>query len=302
MRGGRAVNNSDQPLPRLRLAEERGPEDLAQALGREKRAEQLAREDRLEKALGDFKVGSVPYLNAVPLTRGLEHEIVLLPPSELARQLRAGQLDAGLVSVTEVLFHPGFDVLDGIAIASLGEVKSVFLAHRVPRSEIKTVYCDPASLTSVRLLEVLFAEEGLRPALVPLPGYDQVSNLDAVLLIGDEAIRFLLSKPAHEIWDLGAAWYELTRLPFVYAVWALTRRRDTRELRRALREARDFGLETLDYLIASRPEFTLDFRKDYLGWHIHFHLGQDEKRGLARFIELLRKHQTVPVLDPVFVK
>ena len=102
--------------------------------------------------------------------------------------------------------------------------------------------------------------------------------------------------------DLGAAWSELTGLPFVYAVWALRRGVDTTHIRRALRNARAFGLETLDHIIRDRSEFDLEFRKDYLGWHIHYHLGTDEKRGLMKFIELLRKHSLGPVYDPQFVQ
>ena len=94
---------------------------------------------------------------------------------------------------------------------------------------------------------------------------------------------------------------ELTRLPFVYAVWVLRRGIENSELKRQLREAKSFGLDTLDHIINTRPEYDLPFRKDYLGWHIHFHLGSDEKRGLARFVELLRKHHPGPVYDPQFV-
>jgi hypothetical protein len=43
-------------------------------------------------------------------------------------------------------------------------------------------------------------------------------------------------------------------------------------------------------------------RRDYLGWHIHFHLDTDEKRGLAKFIELLLKHGLGPVDEPKFVQ
>ena len=46
--------------------------------------------------------------------------------------LRRDELDAALVSVTEVLLTERYDILDGIAVASLGEVQSVFLAHRQP--------------------------------------------------------------------------------------------------------------------------------------------------------------------------
>ena len=105
----------------------------------------------------------------------------------------------------------------------------------------------------------------------------------------------------HEIWDLGAAWFEMTSLPFVYAVWALRRGVENADLRRLLREARDFGLDTLDSIIRTRTEYNYDFRKDYLGWHIHYHLGSDEKRGLAKFMELLRRHGCGPIFEPRFV-
>ena len=61
-------------------------------------------------------------------------------------------------------------------------------------------------------------------------------------------------------------------------------------------------METLDNIINTRPDkYTLDFRKDYLGWHIHYHLGTDERRGIAKFVELLRKHELGPVYEPRFV-
>jgi chorismate dehydratase len=214
--------------------------------------------------------------------------------------LREDKLDAALVSITEVLLNDRYDVLDGVAVASLGEVQSVFLAHRQPLENVWEIYCDTASLASVNLLKVLLAERGINATMLPLPSYERAASLDNVLLIGDPAIHFLRSKPAHQIWDLGAAWFELTQLPFVYAVWAL-RRIPNELLRRRLREAKNFGMDTLDYIILSRTEFDQAFRKDYLGWHIHFHLGAEERRGIARFIELLRKHNLGPVYEPRFV-
>ena len=300
---------ADEPLPKLRMAAPESPEQLAQRYEREQRAAQLQREDRLSQSLAPFRVGSVPYLNAVPLTRGLEDEIKFIVPSDLAKMLRAGELDAALLSITEVLFNNNYDILDGIAIASLGEVKSVFLAHREPLEKIQTIHCDPASLTSVNLLRVLLSERGLKPEFKTLPNYEAARDLPNVLLIGNAALDFLRQhvvpplggSPSHTIWDLGAAWFEMTRLPFVYAVWALRRGMENSELKRQLREAKAFGLETLDHIINTRAEYDLEFRKDYLGWHIHFHLGTDEKRGIARFVELLRKHHPGPVYDPQFV-
>jgi chorismate dehydratase len=277
------------------------PEDLARRIEREERGVLRKREEELSDSLAPSRVGSVPYLNAVPLTRGLESEIIFATPSKLAEMLRRDELDAALVSVTEVLFNDRYDVLDGVAVASLGEVKSVFLAHRGPIEDATTIFCDPASLTSVNLLRVLLAERGLKPEFKPLPSYDASGLPDYTLLIGDPALAFLRGPHAHEIWDLGAAWLEMTKLPFVYAVWALRRGIESRNLARQLRDAKDFGLETLDYIIGTRTDYDLEFRKDYLGWHIHYHLGVDEKRGLSRFAELLREHVSATVFEPRFV-
>src|SRR5580692_8145114 len=98
-----------------------------------------------------FRIGSVKYLNAVPLTRGIESELVLATPAKLAEMLRRDELDAALVSITEVLLNDRYDILDGIAIASLGEVYSVLLAHKKPLEHMTEVFCDPASLTGLNL-------------------------------------------------------------------------------------------------------------------------------------------------------
>lgn len=289
-------------VPRLRLAQPESSDDLARKIEREKLLNTRQLERDLESVpLAPMRVGSVPYLNAVPLTRGIEDQIVLAPPSQLAQLLREGKLDAALVSVTEVLLNDAYDILDGVSVASLGEVKSVFLAHKKPLEETDLIFCDPASLTSVNLLKVLLGERGLKPELRPLINYDDAPFHDAFLMIGDPALKFALAPHEHQIWDLGTAWYELTALPFVYAIWALRREVDSTNIRAALRDAKVFGLETLEYLINNRTEFNVDFRRDYLGWHIHYHLGEDEKRGLAKFVELLRKHGTAPVYDPRYV-
>jgi chorismate dehydratase len=283
------------------MAPPESAEALAHRVEREQRAEHRQRESSLEQSLAPFRVGSVGYLNAVPLTRGVEDGVLFATPAKLAELLRHDELDAALVSVVEVLLNDRYDILDGIAIASLGEVKSVLLAHRRPLEEAKEIFCDPASLTSVQLARVLLAERGLQPEFKVLPSYDFASLPDYAILIGDRALDLVLGPHQHEIWDLGAAWFELTKLPFVYAVWALRRGLDNSALRRLLRDARDFGLDTLDHIIRSRTDYDYEFRQDYLSWHIHYHLGADEKRGLTKFIELLRKHGVGPVYEPRFV-
>ncbi len=247
-----------------------------------------------------LRIGSVPYLNAVPLTCGLERDCTFLPPSQLAAELHAGRLDAALVSVTEVLLRDGYDVLDGAAIASDGPVASVFLAHREPLEQIGTVHLDPASCTSVNLLRVLLAERGLQPEFLPLPDYVAATRFNNLLLIGNPAIEFRRAPHPHALWDLGEAWRELTGLPFVYAVWAL-RRGAPPELRARLLAAKSAGLATLRQIIRERTEYDLEFRSAYLGGNIRYELGNREKAGVARFAELLQTHTGRPVFLPRYV-
>ncbi len=148
--------------PKLRMA----APDLA-----EQTTANRERELGLDQSLAPFRVGSVKALNTVPLTRGLESEIIYAPPAKLAEMLRRDELDAALVSIVEPLLNDRYDILDGIAIASLGEVQSVFLAHRKPLEEAREIFCDTASLASVMLLKVLLAERGLKPEFKPLDDY-----------------------------------------------------------------------------------------------------------------------------------
>ena len=250
-----------------------------------------------------FRIGSVPFLNSVPLTRGIEHGTLFLPPSELAVELRQGRLDAGLVSVTEVLFNDLYDVLDGVAVASRGAVKSVFLAHIPPLEKIRTIQCDPASLTSVNLLKVLLQDLGLSPELAPLENYADAEKKEAVLLIGNQGIEFLSRGHPHQIWDLGNAWTRMTGLPFVFAVWAIRRDVNGREqLCRKLRNARDTGLEDLAETIKTHPDFDEAFRSGYLGGHIRYELNAAEKEGLAMFVELLGPICKSPIFLPRFIE
>jgi chorismate dehydratase len=248
------------------------------------------------------RIGSVPFLNSAPLTRGIEAEIEFAVPSQLARWLRRDEIDAALVSVTEVLHHDRYDVLDGIAIASRGPVQSVFLAHRGPLESVRDINCDPASLTGVTLLKVLMAERGQHPVFHPLANYEDLVDLNSVMLIGDAALEFFQARHPHHIWDLGAAWTEMTGLPFVYAVWALRRDADRPEIREKLRAARDQGMAGIEEIIQSRADFDEAFRRAYLTRHIRYTLGEEEKRGLARFGELIRKHQLGSVFEPRFVQ
>src|ERR1700742_2812275 len=96
---------SSEETPKLRMAPRETAEDLSRRIEHEQRAVNRQRETDLDRSLAPFRVGSVRYLNAVPLTRGLEDEVVFAVTSALATMLQRDVLDAALVGVTEVLLN-----------------------------------------------------------------------------------------------------------------------------------------------------------------------------------------------------
>ena len=237
--------------------------------------------------LKGLRVGCVKYLNSKPLIHGLS-EVRLAHPSVLAAELRRGELDAALVPVFELLRSPqDYWAVDGVAIASRGPVYSVFVAYRGSLEDIETLWVDPASLTSVHLVQVLF--DGVLGRKVPLvsePGNDVGSRKQARLLIGNQAICFRQQQAGQgwSYWDLGEVWGRWTGLPFVYALWVIRRGiPNLNEVASALREVAKVGVAQVDAIAARQDDVPFELARVYLREHISFELGEPEKNGLERF-------------------
>lgn len=246
-------------------------------------------------ALRGLSIGCVQYLNSRPLIHDYEEPVIFDHPSALARDLAEGRLDAALVPIFEVLRGPRYLIADGVAIACDGPVFSVFLAHRGSLANVQTIALDPASLTSVHLLQVLLAEfHGLQPQCLDareIPG-----EADAQLLIGNQAIDFRLADQGqHQILDLGEEWKRCTGLPFVFAVWAL--RPEVREpgaVAGAFRALKRAGCGTIREIIAADTTHERELSTRYLTEHIRFDLDEREKAAIERFGALLASRGFIP--------
>jgi len=254
----------------------------------------------MRDAFAGYRLGSVPYLNARPLIAGLEEIVSLDLPATLAERFAAGELDAALVPVFEAVERDHALIADDIAIASRGEVFSVFLAHREPLAALETIALDPASHTSNHLLQVLLAEfHDLTPDYVDAP----TDDAQARLLIGDAALEF---RQAHGVdgWhflDLGAEWMRCTGLPFVFACWVFRDGvKEPARLAEALRDVKRRGLDAREQIAAESAD--RDFTRRYLTEFIRFDLGPDEKQAIALFATLLRKHGLVRATGEVEIR
>ncbi len=241
-------------------------------------------------ALAGLRIGCVKYLNSKPLIHGYQGNVIFDHPSGLARELAAGRLDVALVPTFEALRHPHYSLVEGVAIACAGPVYSVFLAHRGPLAAVRRIALDPASLTSVHLLQVLLREyHGLRPELLELSAFPV--EADAALLIGNQAIDFRESdQGTHQILDLGEEWGRCTGLPFVFAPWLLRAELPNAEaVAGDLRALKEFGTAHLEEIVRAEPRDPA-FTRQYLTEHIRFDLGGPQKEGIEKYRELLAKH------------
>ena len=243
------------------------------------------------EALHGIRVGCVRYLNARPLIEPLidldpQREILFEHPSRLAAALSGGRLDIALIPVYEALRHPEYPVVDNVAIASRGEVWSVFVAWR--EQPITEISLDPASLTSANLCRLLFTHRVENPpCLVPQA---DASPSAARLLIGNQAIDFRHAEG--DRWhylDLGEEWYRRTGRPFVFAAWVARAGLPGMErIAEAFRALKERGLVQLETIVARHaPRYPAGFVDRYLREHIRFDLGAEEKAGIGLFRELL---------------
>ncbi len=260
------------------------------------------------------RIGAVNYLNTKPLIQDMdalapEAELILDVPSRLADLLAADQLDVALIPVIEYFRAGTYTVVPEIAIASRGPVLSVTLFSRVPWTGIRRVALDAGSRTSAALTQIVLRRRyGVSPEVVPLPldRTAEEADADAVLLIGDRAMRACLPGFAHAF-DLGQEWHDWTGLPFVYAVWAVRAGADLGTVAEALAAAKGRGLGRIGE-IAHReaPGLALDagFCRRYLNNIIHFDLGPRELAGLHHYymlaceLGLARRGVTVEFYHP----
>lgn len=253
------------------------------------------------------RLAAFRYLNSAPLLAGLLGPRRLPgaegirfsfgTPAQCARHVADGGVDGGLIPTIEFARIGGLQIVPGVAISTERRVRSVILVARRPLARCGSIAVDAASRTSVALLRVLLARRhGVRPELeVMEPDPESMlARHDAALLIADSALRHL---PADvEVHDLADEWHAMTGLPFVFAVWALRPGAPPR-LSELLVRSRDIGVADLERIAAQEgPAIGLPPADAlaYLRENIRYELGDRERAGLQRFLELAAAEGLAP--------
>ena len=242
-----------------------------------------------------WRIGAVSYLNTRPLLLGIEQsdlmqsiELIKAYPAKIAQELIDGTIDIGLVpvAVTPLLKEAHF--VSGYCIGAEGAVASVCLFSEVPMDQIKRVYLDYQSRTSVALVRILLANYWHKEVefIKAEEGYiDQIKGTTAGVIIGDRALaarsRFTY------IYDLADAWVHYTGKPFVFATW-IANKPIPADFMVAFDKANAYGLQNLEQVIAAVPpaEQVYDLHTYYTK-NISYLFTPEKREGMDLFLKSL---------------
>jgi chorismate dehydratase len=241
-----------------------------------------------------LRIGKVSYLNTLPLFFCWERdevEFVEDVPSKLVELLRAGKIQAGIVSSVEYLKHPeNYRVVPGLSISSSKRACSVVLFSRKPIQHIRNIYLTEASITSrILALHILRDLYGTSPS-----SSKSSEGADAILLIGDEAIEEKRRGRWEHVYDLGEEWYRAYKMPFVFALFLV--RRDAPPwldelIARECGKSMELFYKTLRGGSLEVEGYDRAFLEEYFTQCLQYNLGEREWRSLNFFNEILIKEE-----------
>jgi aminodeoxyfutalosine synthase len=247
-------------------------------------------------------IGKIPYLNSVPFYENIERrqfKILPVSPRRMGVLSAKGMLDAGLFSLANYIQQKDqLDPLD-FCIATRDQVKSVLLFSNHGWQDLKgkTIGITDDTATSVLLLKVLLERRyGVKAVFKRMhAGVNNFTEFDAILLIGDEALRSRkIGLAGFEIvYDLATEWYEWKKLPFVFAIWAVQKSMPANLrnelvgiIQRSLTRAED-NYASVGKSHAQRIGLTIDESVEYLEG-FNYRVGEREQAAIEMFQGILQ--------------
>jgi len=212
-------------------------------------------------------------------------------PSVCAQKLMQDEVDIGLVPIAVYPLIPGAKIVSDYCIGAEGKVDTVILFSEVPLADIKSVYLDYQSRTSVQLCRTLF-ENHWRKEVQFMPaeaGYEnEIGGNTAGLVIGDRA--FALKEKYAFQYDLSEAWYDWKALPFVFATWVSNKEIPSSFLE-TFNTKLQWGVERIPEAIThfQYPKISKAAQLHYLTQSIQYPLDENKKEGIRQFLALLEK-------------
>lgn len=246
-----------------------------------------------------IRISAVRYANTYPFIYGLYETgfdkkalIYTDHPADCAGKLINGTADIGLIPVATLPLLKESHIISDFCIGATGNVRTVQLMSNSEFGDIKTVYLDYRSRTSVKLVKVLARHKWKREFIWAgtSEGFDfpGIKSNEAVVLIGDQCFEF--ENNFEFRFDLAGEWKEFSGMPFVFACWASNKslpQTFTDEFNLAL----SYGVKNIDRVVeyfGKNGPITGEELKRYLTFNIDFNLNSEKRAALSYFLELLK--------------
>jgi chorismate dehydratase len=247
--------------------------------------------------LNKLKIACVSYLNAQPFVFGFENyfqfknetfDVSYYNPKICAQLLIEDKIDLGLVPVASIPQIKNAEIVSNYCISAFGKVHSVCLYSQVPLQQIKNIYLDYESMTSVNLCKIL-CENFWK--IKPVFANTQSSFIEAIVgnnagvVIGDRT--FELENKFEFVYDLSEQWYNYTQKPFVFAAW-VTNKKLSNDTLRILDNTFKFGVENINEIIEKNStKFSKQFLEMYFKKNIQYNLNSEKKEVISEYLQLL---------------
>ena len=245
-----------------------------------------------------IRISAVKYANTYPFIYGLkesgfEKRVTLETdhPADCATKLINNSVDIGLIPVAVLPLLKEYNIISDYCIGANGNVRTVLLLSNCLFGDIKNIYLDYRSRSSVNLTKVLaknsWKSEFRWINTTKVFDFINIGLDEAVVLIGDQCFEFENSF-IYKI-DLAMEWKKFSGLPFVFACWTSNKHIDPVFIQE-FNEALKLGVNNIDAVVEMFGKtgiITGDNLRRYLKENIDFNFNEEKKEGLKLFLELM---------------
>lgn len=250
-------------------------------------------------------LGRIDYMNVAPIYYGFDGKmpegirLTSGPPNTLNQMMIDGKLDISPVSSAAYARNAHeWLILPDLAVACHERVLSVLLVSRYSLEALagRRILITDESASARDLCRLIFRYKGVRPEFVvgkvknPL---QLPEDMDAALVIGDSALSQPWERFFPNVHDMGTLWWQMTGLPFVFAVWAVRKEfarnypDRVEDVLTLLKTSRGLGNENMNQIVekaCTRLGIDVSIARLYYA-SLVYHLRDREKQGIEMFFK-----------------
>lgn len=219
-------------------------------------------------------------------------------PSECADRLTEGKTDIGLIPVAMIASMKEYHIVSDYCLSTQGEVRTVLLVSNSRFEDIRKIFLDFRSRSSVTMCRVLAALTWKREyEWHRAPEEFDITAMqegEAAVMIGDRCFEY--ARMFSFRLDLGLEWKKFSGLPFVFACWVSAKplpQHFVSLFNKALGEGVKRRNEAIDLLKEGAPA-TPEEVIDYLNRNIDFNLDELKREAISRFIGYIKELNLKP--------